>query len=119
MNNCLFDNSFRLRSLADFTYLKIESKKLYLPGVIAYFKNSRVDLNVTRIGISVSKKIGNACVRNRIKRLVRETFRKSSFKNLNVDILFVVKAKNNSVENNEKIIINSVYDALKKIKGMI
>lgn len=38
---------------------------------------SRNSLNVVRLGITTSKKLGNSVKRNRVKRLIRESFRLS------------------------------------------
>ena len=51
-----------------------------LSGTSSYTKHFRVlykpnDLGITRLGITVSKRIGNAVKRNRIKRVLRELFR--------------------------------------------
>jgi ribonuclease P protein component len=52
---------------------------------------SRGDQNPTRLGISISKQVGNATVRNKMKRRVREAFR-SQLESVgdSFDIVYVV-----------------------------
>ncbi len=50
-------------------------------------------LNVSRLGIIVTKKVGNAVKRNRIKRLLRTFFRLNKNKIKKADYIFI--AKNN------------------------
>lgn len=46
----------------------------------------------TRLGITVTRKVGNAVVRNRIKRLVREVFRQHRARlPVGLDLVFVAK----------------------------
>lgn len=49
-----------------------------------------------RIGLSVSRRVGNAVVRNRVRRLIREVFRRHASALPNVDL--VVIAKEGAVE---------------------
>jgi ribonuclease P protein component len=44
--------------------------------LMTVFVLPRDDSGPTRLGIAATRKLGNACVRNRAKRLVRETFRR-------------------------------------------
>ena len=57
---------------------------------IMYVKENGLDKN--RIGISVSKKVGNSVVRHRITRLVRESYRlHESVFNSGLDIVVVAR----------------------------
>ena len=59
--------------------------------LVMYVK--RTETNGQRIGISVSKKVGNSVVRHRVTRLVRESFRLHREKtNSGLDIIVVARA---------------------------
>jgi ribonuclease P protein component len=45
----------------------------------------------TRLGIVASKKLGGAVVRNRAKRLIRETFRTTTYSNRPLDLIVIPK----------------------------
>jgi len=59
--------------------------------MVMYIKENGMDRN--RIGISVSKKVGNSVVRHRVKRLIRESYRlHESIFNSGLDLVIVVRA---------------------------
>jgi ribonuclease P protein component len=67
----------RLRSSKDYARLRSGAKKIENSEFIIVHKTNV--LNHSRLGITVSKKVGCAVVRNRIKRTVREFFRTNRF----------------------------------------
>lgn len=68
-----FNKSGRLRKRVEFTSVSERGSRLLLKYFIIIKAESV--LSWPRIGITVSKKVGNSVHRNRIKRLVREFFR--------------------------------------------
>lgn len=69
-----FSKSVRLRKRIEFTKLSERSRKLVTEHFVI-LAGASPDNAWARLGVTVSKKIGNAVTRNRIKRLVREFFR--------------------------------------------
>ena len=65
-----FPRSVRIRSRAD--YLKIQRSGRKVGGRYLTILSMDNDLTVSRFGITVSRKTGNAIKRNRIKRRIRE-----------------------------------------------
>ncbi|MBR4439461.1 MAG: ribonuclease P protein component [Clostridia bacterium] len=81
-----------LKQNADFRRLYYRGKSASDPVVAVYAKKNRMDRN--RIGITVSVKIGNAVVRTRARRVIREGYR-SVEKRLPVgyDFVFVARGR--------------------------
>ena len=82
----------RLRRRTDFVAVQSDGLKLHGRHVLALARK-RPDPGLDgRLGITVTKKIGNAVVRNRIKRLVREWLRVHQWIPRGWDVVLVAKS---------------------------
>jgi len=90
MSNQRFPKSHRLKSPAEFRRV-FERRQSATNGRITVC-GCLNDLDHPRLGVSVSRKVGGAVIRNRWKRMLREAFRMSREKLPNgVDLVIVAK----------------------------
>jgi ribonuclease P protein component len=105
----------RLKKNKDFKqvykYGKSSANKLL---VLYYLKNNS---NEIKIGFSVSKKIGNAVIRNKVKRVLREICR-NNFNNLNVGYNLIFIARKGIIFADYKAIEKALIYLLKN-KGIL
>jgi ribonuclease P protein component len=66
----------RLHRSAEFLRLQRNGVRFQSPHFVLYAGNLDAEPERSRLGITVSRRIGNSVVRNRVKRRVREVFRK-------------------------------------------
>lgn len=93
MNN-KFPKENRVLLKSDFLRLKSGSSRFMSKYFIIYsISNSEVK---TRMGLAISKKFGCAVKRNYIKRVLREIFRNTDYKQSGKDILVTVRPKLNN-----------------------
>ena len=85
-----FPKQARLRKRPEFLSLSRWGKKIYSPHFLIITKpNERGE---ARLGVTVSSKVGNAVVRNRVKRLLRECFRRHRHQIVpNQDVLIIAR----------------------------
>ena len=65
------EKAYRIKKNSDFQFIYKKGKSVANRQFVIYTQPNKA-LNHFRLGISVSKKLGNAVVRNRIKRAIRE-----------------------------------------------
>lgn len=91
------EKKFIIKKNKDIAKLAKKSQKIFTDCFTVYFEKS----DELRFCVSISKKCGNAVVRNHEKRCVREIVRKF-FLGLKVSILIVVRENAIKLEYNEK-----------------
>lgn len=83
-----------LKKTSDFRSIYKSGRSCANKYLVMYVKENNLEKN--RIGISVSKKVGNSVVRHRLTRLVREAYRLSEekyMKGLDIIVIARVNAK--------------------------
>ncbi len=80
-----------LNSNTDFRRAYARGKAYTNPALVTYVVKNRA--GICRIGITTSKKIGNAVERNRARRVIREAYLCLPEANGNFDIVFVARRK--------------------------
>jgi ribonuclease P protein component len=82
--------AMKLRQRAEYVAVQTDGKKLHARHLLGIVKR-RTDTSLGRLGITVTKKVGNAVVRNRIKRLLREWLRTHGWIPRGWDVVLVAK----------------------------
>lgn len=80
---------YRVKTNQDFQKIIRDNKKVSNLTYVLYYKKNELDH--PRFGISTSKKLGNAVVRNKIRRQVRVMCRDILKFNKNIDYIIIVR----------------------------
>ncbi|MBM3235571.1 ribonuclease P protein component [Candidatus Poribacteria bacterium] len=70
-----FPDSLRLTKKREFEKVYKNGRRYWNKTFVIYIMPNKI--NITRLGLTVSKKVGKSVKRNRVKRLIRESFRLS------------------------------------------
>lgn len=103
----------RIRKNSEFRTVYRKGKSFSNHLLVLYvFKNYK-NVNIDRIGISVSKKVGKSVIRSRVKRLINESYRLNN-KSLKKGYDFVFIARNACKEKSYKEVQSSLINLFKK-----
>lgn len=99
-----------LKCNTDFRRAYMRGRSYTNPALVLYVNKNRAGL--CRVGITTSKKIGNAVERNRARRVIREALRQlyPEFKDKKYDIVFVARTKT---------VYKSSVDILKTMRSLL
>ncbi|PKM51091.1 MAG: ribonuclease P protein component [Firmicutes bacterium HGW-Firmicutes-7] len=85
-------------------------------NLVMYVCKNELDIN--RIGLSISKKVGNSVVRHRVGRLIKESYRLNN-KTVNIGYDIVIVARNNIVNKSYQEVEGSLLHLFKLHKIIV
>ncbi len=109
-----FPKSNRLRKRPDFRRVQGQGKRFRTPRLLVMVQPSKGPSS--RFGLTVSRKVGNAVTRNRVKRWLREAIRKNHHRVEGcVDVVFI--ARREAADAGLSVLSEEVIDVFGRIGG--
>lgn len=105
---------YRLAKRKDFNKVYRFGQSAANRQLVVYYK-PQPDVEHFKLGISVSKKIGNAVVRNRMRRVIKEIVRHLSHR-IKHQVQIVIIVRKPAVEMEYKSLENSIIHIMKKVQ---
>ncbi|MEM7436488.1 MAG: ribonuclease P protein component [Myxococcota bacterium] len=104
----------RLRKRFEFRQVQLRGRRVHTPHFLIVVQRNSAEN--TRLGITVTKKVGNAVERNRIKRVVREVFRRNrALFPADHDVVFIAKRGADAI--GYEALVTEVRHATTKLAG--
>lgn len=104
-------NTVSIKENREFSYLYRRGKFYSSDCLIIYIRKNRFPFS--RLGITVSKKVGKAVVRNRVRRRIKESYREIEGR-IPASYDFVIVARNSAAEADYKKILSALKYLMKK-----
>ncbi|MCY6958208.1 MULTISPECIES: ribonuclease P protein component [Clostridium] len=103
----------RIRKNLEFRRVYKRGKSYSNQLLVLYIYKNYKNANINRVGISVSKKVGNSVVRSRVKRLISEGYRLNcNDLKTGYDLVFI--ARNTSKDKTYQEVEKSIIKLLRK-----
>ncbi len=109
-----FPKSRRLLNRKDFENVFREGRKAVRPSIVLYAR-AVPEGQEPRLGLAVSRKVGKAVVRNRVRRRLREVFRLLVPRLLEAPVEVVLVARPKAAESSYAALEREVHGALRKL----
>jgi ribonuclease P protein component len=98
-----FPKNHRILKRHEFLEFYASGKAVHSSGFVLVYKDEKT--GISRIGITVSRKVGKAAVRNRIKRVIREYYRHNRSNLTGCRDFHVIAKKQASTLTNAQLIV--------------
>ena len=95
-----FPSDWRIRTTAVFQHVYSKRQRLSGYYYVLYYLNN--DIGHSRLGVVASKRsVKKAVIRNRVRRIAKEAFRRQKNRLPSFDLIFIAKACANEASNRE------------------
>ena len=107
----------RLPNRRDF--LRVQAgRRVAMPGFVLQIAPAPPAIPAVRVGFTVSRKVGNAVVRNRVRRRLREVVRSVIPARARPDFDYVLVGRQAAVDRDFQVLREELVEALKRLKAL-